>query len=88
VFFNLKRPEQYKDKAEEWTQLARRAIQSGISCYFTFAFTIRIFEENQAVVHIRFTTIDQYFYTTTSKDPVKFVKKEILPWIQQNEQHV
>jgi len=88
VFFNRKRPEKFKDKTEEWMTLARRAIQTGISCYFTFGVTMRLVEENQVVVHIRLTGADQYFLTTIKKDPAKFVKKEILPWIQQNGQHV
>lgn len=88
MFFNRKRPETYEDRLEKWMQEARRAIQSGISCYFTFSFTIRSPEEGKVVVHVKFTGTDKYFHTSVKKDPAKFVKKEILPWIRQNGQHV
>lgn len=90
VFFNRKRPDpkEVADKAEAWMQSVRRTILSNVSCWFTFKILIWSVGEDQVAVRIMFTASDKVFETSFKKDPEKFAKKEIVPWIQQNGQHV
>jgi hypothetical protein len=88
VFFNRKRPDTFETREELWMQTVRRSIQSGVSCYFTFKVLIWSLGDENVAVQICFTTSEKCFQTTIRANPEKFVKKEIIPWIRQNGQHV
>lgn len=85
--FNRKHPERYEDAAEEWMQKARRAIQSGVPVEFTYRVTMTNLG-GKIQLYVWFVASHKSFETTPKKDPVRFVKKEVIPWILQNGQHV
>lgn len=88
AFFNRKNPKVYEDEAEAWMQKARRVIQCEILCYFTFQLVMRVTEKKTVIVNLIFLTSTASFETSLKKDPEKFVRKEIIPWIRKNGQHV
>lgn len=87
MLFNRKQPDP-ETKTEAWMQAARRAIQSGVPCWFTFKVIIWSLGEGQVAVKIVFISSEKVFQTSFKKDPKKFVAKEVIPWIRQNGQHV